>query len=222
MEHTGLMGGFYRLSEWITRLAYVNLLWILFSLLGGILLGVVPATVALFTVTRRWVRNDEDVPVFDVFWQAYRSNFIKSNLLGLVLAFGGAILFVYFDNLHLLPAQLTQILRVVLFSFILLYGIIIVFIFPVYVHYKVGTLHYIKNALIIGLTFPHYAIVMILSLALLTMLFQFVPILIFVFGGSFSSLLIMSLAYNVFKKIEIKQKEKDNEEKDKERQVQYN
>lgn len=34
MELNGLMGVLYRFAEWIMRLAYANLLWILFTLTG--------------------------------------------------------------------------------------------------------------------------------------------------------------------------------------------
>ena len=35
----GLIGGIYRYSEWIMRLAYINILWILFTLLGLVVFG---------------------------------------------------------------------------------------------------------------------------------------------------------------------------------------
>ncbi len=80
MELTGLWGAFYRVSLIISKLAYVNVLWILFSLAGLILLGVAPATVALFSVTRAWARKEWDIPVFQTFWSVYKQEFWKASV----------------------------------------------------------------------------------------------------------------------------------------------
>jgi uncharacterized membrane protein YesL len=56
--------GVYRFCEWVTRLAYLNLLWIMFSLAGLVVFGVMPSTIAMYTVTRRWLTEDVDIPIF--------------------------------------------------------------------------------------------------------------------------------------------------------------
>ncbi|MBJ4025770.1 DUF624 domain-containing protein [Salmonella enterica subsp. enterica serovar Derby] len=53
MIHT-LANGFYRFCEWLMRLAYLNLLWIGFTLAGAVIFGLAPATAAMFAVTRQW------------------------------------------------------------------------------------------------------------------------------------------------------------------------
>src|SRR5690625_6342583 len=63
---TGPMGGFYTLANWIMRLAYVNILWIAFSLVGIIILGFFPATIGMFTVIRKWIQGDGDIPIFKI------------------------------------------------------------------------------------------------------------------------------------------------------------
>src|SRR5690625_6922967 len=80
-----MMGRVFRWCEGIMRLAYVNLLWILFTILGLGIFGIFPATIALFAVTRKWVMGDRDIPVFSTFWQTFRKEFLKSTLLGWVL-----------------------------------------------------------------------------------------------------------------------------------------
>src|SRR5690625_7886567 len=80
-----LTGRFMKVCEVISRMAYVNLLWIFFTILGLGVLGIIPATVSLFTITRKWVMSEQDIPVFKTFWQTYRKEFIKSNMLGVIL-----------------------------------------------------------------------------------------------------------------------------------------
>ena len=94
MEMEGLTGRFLRICEVISRLAYANLLWILFTVLGLGIFGFMPATVALFTVTRKWVMGDRDIPVFKTFWNTYRKEFFKSTLFGVVLFAIGYIIYI--------------------------------------------------------------------------------------------------------------------------------
>src|SRR5690554_99319 len=65
---------------WFSNLAYLNLLWIVFTLLGGIILGFIPSTSALFSVIRQLLRkNDEEIPITKIFWTYYRKDFWKIN-----------------------------------------------------------------------------------------------------------------------------------------------
>src|SRR5699024_12166732 len=75
-----LVGGYYRLCVWVTRFAYVNVLWILFTFLGLVFLGAMPSTVAMFAVIRKWVTGDKEVPIFKTFLESYRTEFVKANI----------------------------------------------------------------------------------------------------------------------------------------------
>ncbi|KPC99769.1 hypothetical protein LR69_02005 [Geobacillus sp. BCO2] len=84
---TGLLDGkLYRACEWITRLAYINLLWLVFTVFGLVILGIAPATVALFTIVRKWLLfHDHDVPVLKTFVRTYKGEFWRANRIGLLL-----------------------------------------------------------------------------------------------------------------------------------------
>jgi uncharacterized membrane protein YesL len=219
VEPKGLMGGFYRISEWIMRLAYVNLLWILFTLLGGIVLGIMPATVSLFTITRKWIMGEVDCEVFKLFWKTYKRNLIKANMLGIFLVAAGFALFLYYQSLQILPEQLSQILQVFFYSILLILGVIVAFIFPIFVHFHVRFAHYYKNALIIGLSFPHFAALMLFILSVFYVAYQFFPVLALFFGVSAPAYLLMVISYIVFKKIEDKQSKNSKEFNDNTRQL---
>ncbi len=72
--------GYYRICTWIMRMAYVNLLWVAFSLLGLGIFGFFPATAAMFVVIRKWLSSEQDIPVFKTFWNAFKTEFIKINI----------------------------------------------------------------------------------------------------------------------------------------------
>ena len=96
MQLMGMTGKFFTVCQVISKLAYVNLLWVFFTALGLGVFGFMPATIALFAVTRKWVMGDKDVPVFKTFWKTYRKEFFKSTLFGVVLFVIGYI--IYFDS----------------------------------------------------------------------------------------------------------------------------
>lgn len=201
MEFEGLTGKFLRISEVISKLAYVNLLWILFTILGFGLLGFMPATVALFAVTRKWVIGEQDIPVFSTYWKTYRREFLKSNLLGIALFVIGFILYV---DLAFLPSDgiFYTLLRfgIIICSF--LFFIVLLYIFPVYVHYDWKNKLYLKYALLLGASYPHFTFSMIVGIAGLYFILMLIPGIIPLFSISILAYITMWVSYRVFKKVE--------------------
>ncbi|MCP2635969.1 DUF624 domain-containing protein [Microbacterium sp. HD4P20] len=64
--------------EWVWWLIVVNVLWYLFALAGGVVLGAVPASVAAAELTRRRLRG-ESFPPLRAFAAAWRREFWRSN-----------------------------------------------------------------------------------------------------------------------------------------------
>ncbi|WP_456276435.1 YesL family protein [Bacillus sp. AK128] len=202
MQLGGLSGRFFLISEWISRFAYVNFLWILFTLLGGVVIGFMPATVSLFAVTRKWVKGELDVPVFTTFWKTYRQEFFKSNLLGLMLFVLGYILYV---DLAFLPTEgiLFIVLRFAVIVVTFLFFIVLLYIFPVYVHYNWKNRTYIKYALILGASFPHYTFGMIIGMFILYFLISLLPGIIPFFSVSLLAYFVMWVSFQMFTKTEV-------------------
>src|SRR4051794_15867366 len=78
-----LNGNVYKYCDWIMKFGYLNLLWMLFTLTGLIIFGFMPATISLFTITRAWIRGNTDIPIWSTFLKVYKSEFVKSNKVGL-------------------------------------------------------------------------------------------------------------------------------------------
>src|SRR5690625_5662858 len=103
MQTNGIIGGLYTITEWATRLALTNILWLIFNipvLLSVLTLLIVtsmhdlifisaitvillplfffPATSAMFAVIRRWIIGEVDVRIISSFWQHYKRNYVRS------------------------------------------------------------------------------------------------------------------------------------------------
>ncbi|OLS35554.1 YesL family protein [Bacillus sp. MRMR6] len=201
MKLGGLSGRFFLISEWISRFAYVNFLWLVFSLAGLVVFGFMPATVSLFAITRKWVLGQTEFPIFQTFWKTFRKEFIKSNILGLLLFLCGYILYV---DLAFIPAEglLLVLLRFSVLAVGFFFIIILLYIFPVYVQYDWKTLKYIKYALVLGASYPHFTFGMMIGMFILYLLLSILPGVIPFFSVSLLAYFVMYVSYQVFTKAE--------------------
>ncbi|MEH7494380.1 YesL family protein [Neobacillus niacini] len=197
---TGLTGAIVRICDWIARLAFLNLLWIAFTLVGFVFLGFFPATIAMFSVCRRWVMGEQDVPVYKTFFQSYRTEFRKGNLIGICLMAIVYILWVDYRILQTSANSNLQSLAYLFFLLIVFYGIFLLFLFPMYVHYELKGRQLIKNTLLLAVASPLTAIVMVTGVLFVYYLSLSISGVVFFFSGSILALFIMWFSYRVFQK----------------------
>lgn len=197
------MSGLYALTEWITKFAYVNILWIGFSLLGLVVLGVFPATVAMFSIIRKWLLG-EDIPIFKTFWNTYKIEFLKSNGLGVVLVVLAGIVYLDLYFMKINANYLFSLAHIPLYLLILFIILTVLYLFPVYVHYNVRFIQMFKNAFLIMLINPFNNLFMLLGIVASFFVIKFLPGIVFFFGGSMIAGIIMANCYAAFKKIESK------------------
>ncbi len=192
----------YAATEWITRFAYVNLLWIGFSILGLVVFGFFPATISMFAITRKWAMGETDIPIFQTFLNTYKSEFIKSNCLGAIIAI---ILGLIVFNLVLIQNMgngFFEVIQIPIYMFMFAAGLTILFMFSVYVHYELTLLQIIKNSFLMMIIHPIENLVIISGLAAVFFVVKFVPGLGFFFAGSISAAIVMATCYLVFKKVD--------------------
>lgn len=204
MELKGFMGGLYKLCDWIMRLAYVNILWFLFTLVGLVVFGFAPATAALFAVTRKWVMGETDIPVFKTFWNTYRSDFVKINLLGYLLLAIGYVLYIDIVLVKSLQGPISSVILVLLLSISLVYVVAIMYFFPVYAHFKIKTLQYLKYTVLIGISNIFTTIMMLAGTFLVCCIIRFLPGLLPFFSASLLSLVFTWCAHRAFHRLERK------------------
>jgi uncharacterized membrane protein YesL len=197
----GFMRGLYRISEWIMRFAYVNILWISFTFFGLIIFGFFPSTAALFAVVRKWVLKQHDIPVFKTYWFAYKKEFAKSNLLGLVVMLSG---FLLYSNIRIIEATTLQVVKLLYIPnviVILIFFLTLLYIFPVFSHFEVRLVEGVKNAFILMTINPIATFCMAILSGFLCFLFLKLPGLIPFFSGSLIAYLLMWIGNYVFVKM---------------------
>ncbi|PAD66368.1 hypothetical protein CHH83_24405 [Bacillus sp. 7586-K] len=205
MQLNGAMKVVYQAGEWIIRLVYANLLWMLFTLLGLGIFGFMPATVSLFALLRKWIIGNEVESAFTIFWTNYRKEFLKANLFGVMFLVIGLI--IRLDILFFQDSSniVFQILFVLMICLSLLYFITLVNFFPVYVHFDLSIFNYVKYAFLIGLSQLSSTLMMIFGSIIIFCLYWYVSGLIPLLCVSLFCLNIMWFGYRAFKKIELEQ-----------------
>jgi uncharacterized membrane protein YesL len=184
MEMRGMMGGFYKLSEWVMRLSVTNVFWLLVAIPFWILMWfrinvsgiyepdvvdnmrqtlntllmivapftIFPATAGMFSVARKWVLGDVDVPLFKTFFVNYKQNFVQAMLGGILYMLLFFIIYVdieYFNRSDNFGAVtiIFVVLRVIL-------GISLLHFFSLLSHFHMKFLQLFKNALVLTIGRP--------------------------------------------------------------------
>lgn len=201
-EHNA-MRGFRTIFDWAVKLAYLNILWILFSLLGLGIFGIGPATVSMFAIIRKRLRYGTDFSMTKEFVEIYQRNFWYANRLMWVLI--PAYLFIYIDLavIRLLPSSFI-IDKVVFLSVIMLSLLVVIvtcYVFAVYVHFDLAFWRNFKFAFMIAGISPLSTIMILLGLFVCSIVILIVPAGSIFYLVSVPVLIIQACALGAFKKI---------------------
>ncbi|WP_208589705.1 YesL family protein [Gracilibacillus suaedae] len=188
-------GFIYRSMVWLTRLTYLNLLWIFFSLLGLVIGGFFPALTAMFAVERKWIRGNTSFAILPYFWNVYKNNFKSSNILGIPFILLFSLIYLNLQFTQVLGQFLGSILLFFLFVVSFLVIIIFLYVFPTYIHYDVRLIESLIFSFIIALSAPMQTFLIMINLIGFLIITLYLPGVFFLFVGSASSLIIMWFAY---------------------------
>lgn len=200
----GIAGGFYKISEWIMKLAYINFLWIVFTLLGAIIFGFFPAYTAMLTIIRKWIIGEADIPVFNTFFTVYKKEFFKSNCIGLFLLLIAYILYVDLS----IVMEANSIINLITFPLVIIiigFFLASCYTFPIIVHYETKIGQALKNSFIIMVLSPFSTTMMIIGAIAIYFLMTAIPGLLPFFGASTLAFIVMWSALLAFSKIEKRQ-----------------
>jgi uncharacterized membrane protein YesL len=144
---------FNRISYRMIELAYINLLWIFFTLVGLIAFGIFPATAAMFAVVRKLIRDEKKFKILPTFWTLFRTDFLKTNGFGLIFLVIGYFFYFDFYFLQLNSGELQFLFPVLIFLLISCI-ITLLFFFQVYAHFNLKFFQYLKQSFLIAITSP--------------------------------------------------------------------
>ncbi|MFT9846401.1 YesL family protein [Aneurinibacillus sp. REN35] len=184
-------GGVYRACEWIAFLAYVNVLWLLFSLLGCILFGFMPATAAMFFCIRKYRFETKDFPVWATFWQVFRREYRSAQKVGGILgALGGGLFLIHGYVLPALAGEWAGHLYVygMEAGIVLCIVLALQYLFPMLAHVEMGMGAYFKNAALLFLIRPLHALGTACGLLLIGSILLRYPSLFPFYGGSIAAM----------------------------------
>lgn len=197
----GWSGKIVRICEWIYRLAYLNLLWLLFILIGFIFMGLGPSTQAMYAIMRKWINGEEDFSIFRTFLSFYKSDFKQANVIGLVLVTVGVFILIDLNLLNSFDGAVKYFLLASFTTVFILYLLVMLYIFPIAVHYKNTTLQHFKSALIIGVSFPFRTFIMCTSVICVLFICLIFPAISLLYLGSGLCFITMFFSRHVFTKI---------------------
>lgn len=205
--------GYYRFCLWIMRFVYVHTLWILFTIIGLGVFGIMPATAALFAIVRKWVRGEDELPVFKTFKDSFRAEFGKANILGYILLIVGYILYIDLQFVRIQATLPFQILTYMVLLIFFLYFIALIYVFPIFVHFKLTMTQYIKWPIGLGVMHPIITILIVVGLlAVYYVSIVLVPA-IFVLSGLTPAVFVITFGSKlVFDKLEQKGRETQTKE----------
>ncbi|MEO3804794.1 DUF624 domain-containing protein [Nonomuraea sp. B1E8] len=156
---------------WAARL---NLMWIAFTLLGGVVLGIGPATVAAYTVARRHARG-ESIHWGD-FWSVYRREFVRASLLILPVAVLATVLIGNYLYLSAAGPSMGT-LRIATFVALVALAGVGAYVGPLYVHYDLPLWAYWPKATQLALMRPASSVLLLLVLSSIAYATAVLPVL---------------------------------------------
>jgi Predicted integral membrane protein len=161
---------------WMMRL---NLLWIGFTLAGGLILGLGPATVAAYALARRHATG-ESIQTAE-FWAVYRGEFGRGSLLVLPAVALITVLtgdYLYFSALG--PGATAP--RLVTLAALLSAVIVAAYLLPMYVHYDLRPSACLAKAPLFALAHPAASILLLFAFAVDVQTIKTLPVLAPILG----------------------------------------
>lgn len=171
----------YEVFNRIYYLMKLNGLWLLFTLLGGVVFGIIPATIALYACIRQQIRNESETHLFQMFKKYYVETFRRSMLFSVVFAaialffFGETVILVNVGTGNLLLEIAIKVTRLLIILGVAMF-------FPIFVHFDVKGIKTVVQPLLFLLICPLEVLYMGLIFVLVSLLFAISPLLILFIG----------------------------------------
>ncbi|QGH36116.1 DUF624 domain-containing protein [Gracilibacillus salitolerans] len=214
------------ITEWIARLFFANIIWLLFNL-PVILFSVnvtfannrqevtsiivlllliapfitFPATSALFAVVRKWARDDITIPVFKSYLKYYKENYKASIVAGFIIEFFWII---YAADYYYLTTKISASLALFLIILGVIFLMITLFFICSLVHYELTIKKLLKNSIIMVLTNPFLTVsIGVFNLSIMYISFRYAPYLLLFFLVSSIAFVTFSSFYKIYRKVEL-------------------
>lgn len=197
------IGGFFtEASLWIWRIMQLNLIWLFHILLGGVILGIFPATIAMFATTRKWLNGGIDYPMLQEYRTHYKENFWKTNALGWIYLLIGGFLVIDLLLVTQIQGVIALLSTVIIIFLLVIYLFSFIYFFSFYVHFQQSFKNYIIQPFIITLISLKQNLLIAIGLMMIGYLIQQMPGLIPFTLGVMPAYWIMKISMNKYKEMQ--------------------
>ncbi|KAF1303197.1 YesL family protein [Enterococcus sp. JM9B] len=181
----------YSFGELLLAFIKLHFFWSYFTLCGGIVLGIFPATATLIHIFQYLFENKEFPSyLFQWYKEDYQKNFRSVNQLGLIQLLILAVLWIDLRVVsNFLQNQVIHLGLIVLFALALLVSL---YLFPAFLRYDMCLIQYFKQAFFLTISNFIESLAMIIGILLVTALATFLPILTLV---AFIPLLVLPVSW---------------------------
>ncbi|MCH7322927.1 DUF624 domain-containing protein [Solibacillus sp. MA9] len=208
MTFEGWKGKLYSIVELITLLAVLQLMWIGLTILGLVLFGITPASVAMFTTLRKRLQGEDRLKqLVKTYWDTYKVEFIPSNKIGIMIIAVGYFLTINFQIISTFQSMMGLISLTLFITISIIYGVMVLNIFQIYAHYELPYFRYFAVSILFSIAYPLQMIGSIVGLTILYLIFNWIPGLLPFFGVSVTALFLTWMSSNIFKKKEEAEKQ---------------
>jgi len=135
----------YSFFDTLLWIACLNLLWILFTLLGLGVLGAGPATAAAQILVRRRSRG-EAAPLLKSFAREYMANFARANALALPVMAVAVVLVMNWNYASHADGLMSELLAAGTFVAALFLAAVACYLFPLYARYELPVARYLMTS----------------------------------------------------------------------------
>ncbi|TDD53306.1 DUF624 domain-containing protein [Kribbella antibiotica] len=171
-------------AMWTVRL---NCCWLAFTLLGGVVLGLGPATLTAYTLARRRIFG-ESFHIFPAFHATFRREFRRGTLLVLPAAAAAVVLignYLFFASLGA-KASLPRLGSLLALAVL---GVITAYLLPMAVHYNLRGRQLLPKASLLALARPASSVVLLFAAVTIAYVSAKFPVLgILLAGGAWIQL----------------------------------
>lgn len=193
-------------SEWVMNLFLLHIYWIGGTILGGVIFGVIPSSIALFSTIRKLFTHSNTINLFEYFKKEYKVNFKNSFVIGFIYL--GITLFIYSYILFIATTKTSLLAYTHIFIYIFLFLLIIFafYLIPVYVHFEIELKQLTPNTVRILLTNMKWNFPMFFMVLAVTLIYIRFSVSLLFFGVSLPAFVISYFCKKAFQDFQDKQK----------------
>jgi len=171
-----------------------------------------PATSAMFSVARKWVMGDTDVPLLKTYFRSYKQNYLQAMVGGLLYAVLFAILIIDY-RVYLKNMPGFGVLAILFLALMLLLFISLFQFFSLLSHFHMKTIQLLKNAVIltIGRPLRSLSTAIVSAFVLYISLFKFTFLIPF-FMGSIIAVVAFFNFYHTIQKMQAQTGQSEDEQ----------